>query len=108
MWAFTIIAERRIEEAMASGKFDRLEMTGIPIDLDDYFNLPAELRMAWTILRNNDCVPIEVSLAREIETLRERASRAASDDERRHVERIIQEKEASLRMMLERRSRTGR
>lgn len=103
MRAFEIIAERRIEEAMASGKFDDLELAGIPVDLTDYFNLPPELRMAWTILRNANCVPVEVSVAREIGALKERLRSCSSEEERAELHRALQTSETGFRMLLERR-----
>lgn len=87
---------------MASGKFDHLELAGVPVDLTDYFNLPPELRMAWTILRNANCVPVEVALAREIETLREQCANCATDEEKRRLDRVVRDKEAALRQMMER------
>lgn len=90
---------------MADGKFDDLELFGVPIDLTDYFNLPAELRMAWTILKNANCVPREVSLAREIDDLSNQMSKSTDEDTRRRLSSEIREREMGLRMMLERNRR---
>jgi len=108
MSAFELIAERRIEQATADGRFDDLELSGVPVDLTEYFNLPAELRMAWTILRNANCVPAEVSLAREIDSMRTQLRSCTSDEERQTLSRAIQERETGLRMMLERSSSSRR
>ena len=35
--SFSRIAENRIREAMAEGKFDQLARAGEPLDLDEYF-----------------------------------------------------------------------
>jgi len=102
MSAFELIAERRIEEAIADGRFDHLELSGVPVDLTEYFNLPAELRVAWTILRNANCVPVEVSLAREIDEMRRKLRSCTSEEERANLDRAIRERETGLRMMFER------
>ena len=53
MHALEIIAERKIEEAIARGDFDNLPGAGRPLDLDDEDPLwPEEVRMAKRILKN--------------------------------------------------------
>ena len=102
MYAFELIAERRIEEAVAEGKFEHLERAGVPIDLSDYFSLPPELRLAWTVLRNANCLPEEVVLMKELEALNERLLTETSDSEATRIRRTIREKETSLQTALER------
>jgi len=46
------IAEHRISEAMKLGMFDNLPCQGKPLDLDGEMNIPQELRMAYTLLKN--------------------------------------------------------
>lgn len=69
MLALEIIAERRIEEAVAQGLFDNLPGAGQPLDLDDDPLVQPEARMARRILKNADIDACD--LARE---LRERVS----------------------------------
>jgi hypothetical protein len=53
MLALEIIAERKIEGAIARGEFDNLPGAGRPLDLDDIDPLlPEALRMAQRILKN--------------------------------------------------------
>ena len=53
--ALLLLAERKIEEAIARGEFDDLPGAGRPLDLDDVDPLlPEELRMAFRILKNAD------------------------------------------------------
>lgn len=75
------LAENRIREAMREGLFDRLPRRG-PIELEEYFKLPVELRMAYSILKSAGCVPEEVELLREMGRL-DTALAAAADDEAR-------------------------
>ncbi|MBU1231500.1 MAG: DUF1992 domain-containing protein [Proteobacteria bacterium] len=65
------IAERRIEEAMKSGRGPDLshwKNKPLPLD-DDMANVPPHLRIAYKILRNAGYVPEEVALQKEISRL---------------------------------------
>ncbi len=66
------LAERRIEDAMKEGKFDNLAGRGEPVELEP---APAEenARLTWwalRILRNNDVVPDEVRMRKELDGLK--------------------------------------
>jgi hypothetical protein len=50
--AITLIAEQRIREAMKQGVFDDLPCKGKPLDLYAEANIPPDLRMAYTLLKN--------------------------------------------------------
>ena len=65
-WAFDRIAERRIADAMAQGVFDDLPGKGKPVCLDDDALIPAELRLAYRVLKNSGYVTDEVRTRREI------------------------------------------
>src|SRR4051812_7731459 len=66
------LADHRIEEGMREGKFDTLPGAGKPLNLEP---MPAEenARMRWwalKILKQNDVIPDEVRLRKEIDHLR--------------------------------------
>jgi hypothetical protein len=65
---FDKIAEERIREAIEQGEFDDLPGKGKPLDLEDDSHLPADLRMAYKILKNADCLPPELELRKQIRT----------------------------------------
>lgn len=68
MHALEIIAERRIEDAVARGELQGLPGEGLPLDLDDEDPLlPYELRLAKRILKNAEVDSIDI--------LRERGAR---------------------------------
>lgn len=50
--AIAFVAERKIEEAMQEGQFDNLPGMGKPLALEDLSNMPEDMRMAYTILKN--------------------------------------------------------
>ncbi len=68
---FERIAENRILEAIDAGLFDNLKGKGKPLRLDDDSHIPPELRMAYKILKNADCLPPELELRKEIVTLQD-------------------------------------
>jgi hypothetical protein len=60
------IADERIREAIERGEFDDLPGKGEPLSLEDDSHLPPDLRMAYKILKNADCLPPELELRKEI------------------------------------------
>jgi hypothetical protein len=73
-----VLAEVRIEEALAAGELDDLPGAGRPLELDDDSLVPEELRAAYRILKRAGFVPPEVEAQRELATLR--ALMATLDD----------------------------
>ena len=61
-----IIAERKIREAQEKGEFDNLPGKGKPLQLEDDSQIPEELRLAYKILKNADCLPPELELKKDI------------------------------------------
>ena len=83
------IAERRIQEAQERGEFDDLPGAGRPLKLDDMSNVPPELRMVYTVLRNAHCLPPELEERKEIQKLADLLEGCADERERvRQMERL--------------------
>jgi len=103
------LIEEIIREAMEKGEFDNLPGKGKPLDLDEYFATPDDLRLGYSVLKSAGCVPVEVELQKEIETLKSRL--AACDDERKRqaLGKEIESKTLKLNLMLDsnRRARSG-
>jgi hypothetical protein len=101
---FDRIAELKIREAISEGKFDKLPNAGQPIDLQEYFETPADMRLAYSILKSANCVPEEVELLREIARL----ERALASDDSQSVEsadvyrRRLRDSRVRLAVLLER------
>jgi len=65
--ALQIIAERKIEEFFRKdGGPDLSHWRGKPLPVEDLSNVPADLRMAYKVLKNAGYIPEEVALHREI------------------------------------------
>ncbi len=60
------IAEQRIREAMERGEFDDLPGQGRPLPMEDDSHIPEDLRLAYKVLKNADCLPPELELRKEI------------------------------------------
>jgi hypothetical protein len=99
---FNRIAENKIREAIAEGKFDNLPGAGTPLDFDEYFSTPEELRMAYSILKNANCAPAEVELLKEIARLTE-ALAAADDEATEALRRTLVDRQTELAILFERR-----
>ena len=65
------VAEKRINEAIQRGEFDNLPGSGEPLNLVDDRQIPDDLRLAYKVLRNADCLPPELELKKEIRTAEE-------------------------------------
>lgn len=85
MDVWRLIAERKIEEAMAEGAFQDLSGAGAPLHLDEDAFVDPDLRMAHRLLKNNGFAPGWIEEARELESdlasLRSELPRARSEHE---------------------------
>lgn len=105
---FSRIAEQRIQDALARGEFDNLPNAGQPLDLEEYFSTPPHLRMAYSILKNARCAPVEVELLSEVARLRQALAEATDEAEREVLARKVNERQMQLSIMLEQRPRSER
>ena len=101
------IAENKIREAMARGEFDHLVGAGKPIDLDEYFRTPEDLRMAYSVLKSAKCLPEEVELMHEIAALDRELGDATTEADCAGLRRRLRDRRLQLAMALDRqRTRT--
>ncbi|MGD9369252.1 MAG: DUF1992 domain-containing protein, partial [Desulfobacteraceae bacterium] len=68
---FERIVEERIKKAQYQGAFDNLPGAGKPLKFQDDQHIPEDLRLAYKILKNADCVPPEIELKKEILTTKD-------------------------------------
>ena len=76
------IVERRIAEAIERGDFDGLPGAGRPLALEEDPLVPAELRVAYRLLKNAGYVPDEVRLFAEIRSAEQLLMQAGCDEGR--------------------------
>jgi len=96
---FGKIVEERIREAQRAGKFDGLAGQGRKLDIEDDSHIPEDLRMAYRILRNADCLPPEIDLRKDILRLRDLVAAAGDDPGRDALVREANLKILKLNMM---------
>ena len=83
------IAERKIKEALEKGELDNLPGQGEPLSLEDDSHVPEDLRMAYKVLKNADCLPPEIELRKEIRQMEDLLETMPDEKEKyRHIKRI--------------------
>lgn len=80
---FEMIVEERIRAAQKKGVFDNLPGRGQPLPPDGLDGVPEDLRMAYRVLRNADCLPPEIEMKKEIERIEDLLS-AMPDTEHKY------------------------
>ena len=97
--------EAAIKEAMERGEFENLHGRGKPIDQNTYFETPAELRAALTLLKNAGVLPEEVELLKGLASLKESFAAAETAAESLEIGRLWNEKQLRYDLLMERRCR---
>jgi hypothetical protein len=64
---FEKIVEERIRRAIEKGEFKDLPGSGEPLSIEDDSHIPEDLRLAFKILKNAECLPPEIELRKDIE-----------------------------------------
>jgi len=104
------LIEEKIREAMEKGEFDDLPGKGKPLDLDAYFATPDDVRLAFSVLKSAGCLPVEVELQKEIESLKARLDVSDDERERQSLRKEIEGKTLKLNLLIDgaQRARRGR
>jgi len=68
---FEKIVEERILKAQKMGEFENLPGAGKSLAFEDNRFISEELRLAYKILKNADCLPVEIELKKEIKQTEE-------------------------------------
>ena len=96
------LAEQRIREAIGNGELDNLRNAGKPLEFEDETFIPEELRLAYRILKNANCIPPELELRNEILTLRDLVMTLDDNTERLKKIRELNFKITKFNMMRKR------
>jgi len=89
MFSFTKIAEERIRKAIEQGELDDLPGQGEPLVFEDDRGVPEELRLAYKILRNADCLPPELMAEKEVRAAEDLLAGLADEREKLKAMRKI-------------------
>jgi DnaJ family protein C protein 28 len=88
------LVEEQIRKAKERGEFDNLEGKGKPIDLSENPFEPVELRMAFKILKDNDCAPFWIELGKEIDAQIEKFWKEV-EHFKRYTEMVVSDQNSS-------------
>lgn len=94
--------EEQISKGISEGLFDNLKGAGKPLNLDDYFNTPEDLRIGYSILKSGNIIPPEVEMLKEIKELKEQLADCADETRKKQLRLVINEKELGFRLTMER------
>ena len=97
--SFDKLVEEKIKEAQQRGEFDNLPGKGKPIDLDAYFSTPEELRLSYSVLKSARCLPEEVELRKEIESLTGQLANCSNERQRQSLQEQIRSKNLKLNLL---------
>jgi hypothetical protein len=106
--SFDKIVETLIKEAQERGEFDNLPGKGKPIDLTAYFETPADIRVAQSVLKNAGMQSPEVELLKEIAGLKQLVATLQEEKKKKELEKQIREKQIEFNIMMERRKQKSK
>ena len=98
--------EKLIDEWVSQNSEEHLPGKGKPLDLEEYFRWPEDKRMGYSLLRGAGCVPPEVALLQEIDSLKQLVDRCIDPDERRRLRDRLQARQVDFNIHLEERHRS--
>ena len=101
------LVETRIREAREEGLFDDLPHKGKPVPVENDSRVPAELRGAYSVLKQAGVLPEEMELKKSIITLRSMLEAVADGEERVELEARLKDMSLRFDLLMERRKTGG-
>ena len=86
MDSLRLIAERKISKAIKEGSLNTEGWKGRPLPMEDDHLIPADLKMAYKMLKNAGFVPPEIEAKKEIHKLEEMI--AQTEDEHVRIKQL--------------------
>jgi hypothetical protein len=99
------IIDEQIRKAIEAGEFDNLEGAGKPLNLDDYFATPEDVRMGYSVLKSAKIVPEEVDRLKEIGELKEKIKLSTDENEKKKLIKVLNERTLAFDILMERKKR---
>ena len=99
---FDKLVEQKIREAQEAGEFDGLEGAGRPVNLEAYFNTPAELRAGYALLKSAGVLPEEALVLKELNETAARLEACRDEAERERLVRALRDLQLKHDMWVER------
>lgn len=96
-----LLAEKRTQEAMEKSDLGLAPGFGQPLDISEYFDLPAADRLGYSMLKSAGALPPEVALIREVEELERTLRHSREPMEAAQLRTQIQARRTSFRQILD-------
>ena len=93
--------EKLIEDWLAENDCEELPGKGKPLNLDEYFRWPEDLRICYSLLKNSGCVPEEVERMREIKRLEDELRTCSDAINKTRLERELRAVQVQLSLRFE-------
>jgi hypothetical protein len=106
--SFDKIVEELIKKAQERGEFDNLPGKGKPIDLTEYFEMPEDVRVAQSLLKDSGFKSREVELLNEIAQLGQILLAITDEKKKDEIQKQIQEKRVEFSLRMERQKRQSK
>jgi hypothetical protein len=103
--SFEKTVEALIKEAQERGELDNLPGKGKPIDLTSYFETPADVRVAQSVLKNAGMQSPEIELLKEVAELRQILVAVVDEEKKKEIQNKIHQKQMEFNLMMERQKR---
>ena len=93
--------DKQIEEWLAQQGSEDLPGKGKPLDLDEYFRCPEDLRIGYSLLKSAGYVPEEVEQLRQINQLIDELQKSADPVDRTRLRSRLNEARVRFNLNLE-------
>jgi hypothetical protein len=94
--------EEAIQKAIERGNFDNLKGKGKPLDLNDYYDTPEDVRIGFSLLKNAGYIPEEVELLNTINEIKAKIKDTKSETERKELSKKLLENQLKYDLRMER------
>ncbi len=94
--------EGAIRNAIERGEFDNLKGKGKPLDLNEYFDTPEDIRLSYTLLKNAGYVPEEVQLLNQIEELKNQLNQEKDENRILQLRKNLRDAQLNYDLRVER------
>jgi DNA-binding response OmpR family regulator len=94
--------EDTIRNSIQRGELDNLKGKGKPLDLNDYFNTPEDIRLGYTLLKNAGYIPEEVQLLNQISEIKGKISQEKIESKLKELRKQLRDIQLKYDLQMER------
>jgi Domain of unknown function (DUF1992) len=94
--------DKVIRNAIERGEFGNLKGKGKPLDLNDYFNTPEDIRLGYTLLKNAGYIPDEVQLLNQISEIKRKISEEKNEPKLKVLRKQLRDVQLKYDLRMER------